>query len=69
MLVEDGILVRKYWFSVSAAEQERRIRTRLDDPVRRWKLSSVDAASIGHWDDYSRAKDGHPGVTMVDCGQ
>lgn len=57
LLVEDGILVRKYWFSVSAAEQERRIRARLDDPVRRWKLSSVDVASIGHWDDYSRAKD------------
>ncbi|GLY69565.1 polyphosphate kinase 2 [Amycolatopsis taiwanensis] len=57
MLVEDGILLRKYWFSVSAAEQERRIRARLDDPVRRWKLSSVDVASIDHWDDYSRAKD------------
>jgi polyphosphate kinase 2 len=57
LLVEDGILLRKYWFSVSDAEQERRIRARLDDPVRRWKLSTVDLESITRWDDYSRAKD------------
>lgn len=57
LLVEDGILLRKYWFSVSADEQERRIRARLDDPVRRWKLSGVDLQSIEKWDDYSRAKD------------
>jgi len=40
LLVEDGILLRKYWFSVSAAEQERRFRRRLEDPMRRWKLST-----------------------------
>jgi polyphosphate kinase len=57
LLVEDGILLRKYWFSVSSAEQERRIRARLEDPVRRWKLSSVDVESMSRWDDYSRAKD------------
>ncbi|HKS49138.1 MAG TPA: polyphosphate kinase 2 [Amycolatopsis sp.] len=57
LLVEDGILLRKYWFSVSADEQQRRIRARLDDPVRRWKLSPVDLESITRWDDYSRAKD------------
>ena len=57
MLVEDGVLLRKYWFSVSQDEQERRIRSRLDDPMRRWKLSPVDLDSLTRWDDYSRAKD------------
>ncbi|GAA2106971.1 polyphosphate kinase 2 [Actinomadura alba] len=57
LLVEDGILLRKYWLSVSDAEQERRFRSRLDDPMRRWKLSSMDLKSITHWEDYSRAKD------------
>lgn len=57
MLVEDGILLRKYWFSVSDAEQERRFRSRLDDPMRRWKLSAVDVESISRWEEYSRAKD------------
>ena len=57
LLVEDGILLRKYWFSVSAAEQERRFRRRLDDPMRRWKLSPLDLESLSRWDDYSRAKD------------
>jgi len=57
LLVEDGILLRKYWFSVSDGEQERRFRSRLDDPMRRWKLSPMDAESITRWEDYSRAKD------------
>ncbi|GAA4525395.1 MULTISPECIES: polyphosphate kinase 2 [Nonomuraea] len=57
LLVEDGILLRKYWFSVSDAEQERRFRKRLEDPMRRWKLSAVDLESITRWEDYSRAKD------------
>jgi polyphosphate kinase len=57
MLVEDGILLRKYWFSVSDAEQQRRFRDRLDDPMRRWKLSPMDLESITRWEDYSRAKD------------
>ncbi|GDY33403.1 polyphosphate kinase 2 [Gandjariella thermophila] len=57
MLVEDGILLRKYWFSVSDAEQERRFRARLHDPMRRWKLSPMDLESITRWEDYSRAKD------------
>jgi polyphosphate kinase 2 len=55
-LVEDGILLRKYWFSVSDAEQERRFRARRDDPMRRWKLSEIDIESIVRWEDYSRAK-------------
>jgi polyphosphate kinase 2 len=57
LLIEDGILLRKYWFSVSAAEQERRFRRRLDDPMRRWKLSPLDLESLSRWNDYSRAKD------------
>ncbi|MER7367963.1 polyphosphate kinase 2 [Nonomuraea wenchangensis] len=57
LLIEDGILLRKYWFSVSDAEQERRFRARLEDPMRRWKLSEIDLESINRWEDYSRAKD------------
>ena len=57
LLVEDGILLRKYWFSVSDDEQQRRFRQRLDDPLRRWKLSPMDLESLVRWEDYSRAKD------------
>jgi len=57
LLVEDGILLRKYWFSVSDVEQEHRFHSRLDDPMRRWKLSPMDLESITRWEDYSRAKD------------
>ncbi len=57
LLVEDGILLRKYWFSVSDEEQERRFRARLEDPMRQWKLSPMDLESITRWEDYSRAKD------------
>ncbi len=57
MLVEDGIVLVKYWFSVSDQEQERRFRSRLKDPMRRWKLSETDVLSITKWVDYSKAKD------------
>jgi len=57
LLIEDGIMLRKYWFSVSDEEQQRRFRARLDDPMRRWKLSPMDLESISRWEDYSRAKD------------
>jgi hypothetical protein len=57
LLVEDGILLRKYWFSVGDDEQERRFRSRLTDPTRSWKLSPMDLESITRWEDYSRAKD------------
>jgi polyphosphate kinase 2 len=57
MLVEDGVLLRKYWFSVSDAEQQRRFASRLNDPMRRWKLSPMDLESVSRWEDYSRAKD------------
>lgn len=57
MLVEDGIILLKYWFSVSDVVQEERFRSRNDDPMRRWKLSPNDVVSITKWEDYSRAKD------------
>ncbi len=57
LLVEDGVLLRKYWFSVSDDEQEARFRSRLDDPMRSWKLSPMDLESVTRWADYSRAKD------------
>jgi len=57
MLIEDGILLRKYWFSVSDGEQLRRFKSRLNDPVRQWKLSTMDLESVYRWEDYSRAKD------------
>jgi polyphosphate kinase len=57
MLVEDGLLLRKYWFSVGDTEQETRFRSRLEDPMRQWKLSPMDLESIARWEDYSRAKD------------
>jgi polyphosphate kinase len=57
MLIDDGIMLRKYWFSVSEAEQLRRFRARLTDPVRQWKLSPMDMESLYRWEDYSRAKD------------
>ena len=57
MLVRSGILLVKYWFSVSEEEQERRFLARLNDPTKRWKLSPIDLASRTRWVDYSRAKD------------
>ena len=57
MLVEDGIHLSKYWFSVSDDEQERRFRARLEDPLRQWKLSENDLLARQRWADFSRAKD------------
>jgi polyphosphate kinase 2 len=57
MLVDDGVILIKYWFSVSDDEQERRFRSRIDDPLKRWKLSPIDVQARGRWVDYSRAKD------------
>ncbi|MFI9771221.1 polyphosphate kinase 2 [Streptomyces sp. NPDC052415] len=56
MLTKDGILLAKYWFSVSQAEQRTRFAIRQVDPVRRWKLSPTDIASLDRWDDYTKAK-------------
>ena len=57
LLVEDGIMLRKYWFSVSDEEQYKRFKSRRNDPLRQWKLSPMDLESITKWEDYSRAKD------------
>lgn len=57
LLVEDGIMLRKYWFSVSDEEQYNRFVSRREDPLRQWKLSPMDLESITKWEDYSRAKD------------
>ena len=57
MLVDDGIILIKYWMSVSEEEQERRFKARLKDPLRQWKLSTTDVQSRNRWIDFSRAKD------------
>ncbi|MDX6638985.1 MAG: polyphosphate kinase [Solirubrobacterales bacterium] len=57
MLVRSGILLVKYWFSVSDEEQERRFEARVKDPMKRWKLSPMDLKAREKWADYSRAKD------------
>ena len=57
MLVRSGIILIKYWFSVSDEEQERRFQRRMKDPIRRWKISDVDLQSRKFWIDYSKAKD------------
>jgi polyphosphate kinase len=57
MLVRSGIILIKYWFSVSDEEQERRFHERAADPAKRWKLSPMDLESRNRWVDYSKAKD------------
>src|SRR5579863_7845382 len=57
MLVRSGIILVKYWFSVSDEEQEHRFQDRMQTPTKRWKLSPMDLESRKHWADYSRAKD------------
>jgi polyphosphate kinase len=57
MLIRSGIILIKYWFSVSDEEQEHRFQQRMKNPTKRWKLSPMDLESRKHWADYSRAKD------------
>lgn len=57
MLIRNDISLVKFWFSVSQAEQRTRFLIRRIDPVRQWKLSDTDLASLGRWDDYTRAKE------------
>ena len=57
MLVRSGILLFKYWFSVTQEEQRRRFESRKNDPLKQWKLSPIDQASIDKWDDYTEAKE------------
>ncbi|WP_108835286.1 polyphosphate kinase 2 [Tateyamaria sp. Alg231-49] len=57
MLTRSGIKLFKYWFSVTQEEQRRRFASRETDPLKRWKLSPIDRASIERWDDYTEAKE------------
>ncbi len=57
MLIRDGIVLIKYWFSVSDEEQEQRFKGRMDDPTKQWKLSTMDLESRARWVEYSKAKD------------
>ena len=57
MLTRSGIHLFKYWFSVTQAEQKRRFMARQKDPLKQWKLSPIDKASLGKWDDYTEAKE------------
>lgn len=57
MLVRSGIILVKFWFSVSDEEQERRFQARIDDPTKRWKLSPMDLEARTRWVEYSKAKD------------
>jgi len=56
-IVDDGILLVKYWLEVSDTEQKRRFNARIDDPLRQWKLSPTDLCSRSRWFEYSRARD------------
>ena len=57
MLLRAGLILIKYWFSVSDEEQEKRFQARIDDPTKRWKLSPMDMQSRAKWAEYSKAKD------------
>jgi len=57
MLIRAGIILVKYWFSVSDEEQERRFQDRINDPTKRWKISPMDVESRSKWVEYSMAKD------------
>jgi polyphosphate kinase 2 len=57
MLVDDGVLLFKYWLAVDQAEQEERFAERAQDPLKRWKLSPIDLKAREHYDDYTRARE------------
>ncbi|MBM3562213.1 MAG: polyphosphate kinase 2 [Alphaproteobacteria bacterium] len=57
MFVSSGVRLYKYWFSVTREEQQRRFRSRMNDPLKQWKLSPIDRASMNKWDDYTEAKE------------
>ena len=57
MLARSGIKLFKYYLDISHAEQKRRLKDRRDDPLKQWKLSPVDEASLDKWDDYTKAKE------------
>ncbi|WP_245804599.1 polyphosphate kinase 2 [Erythrobacter tepidarius] len=57
LLVDDGILLFKYWLAADQAQQEARLRERLEDPLKRWKLSPIDLAARAKYDDYTKARE------------
>ena len=57
MLVRSGIILIKFWFSISNEEQEFRFKMRIEDPLKQWKLSPMDMESRRHWEDYTKAKE------------
>ena len=57
LLVDDGILLFKYWLAADQAQQEERLRERLEDPLKRWKLSPIDLAARAKYDDYTKARE------------
>jgi polyphosphate kinase 2 len=65
MLARSGIILIKYWFSVSDEEQEKRFQDRINDRTKRWKLSPMDLESRSRWQDYSRAKDAMMAYTDI----
>ena len=65
-LVDDGILLFKYWLTTDQAQQEERLRERLDDPLKRWKLSPIDLAARGQYDAYTEAREAMLKATHTD---
>ncbi len=57
MLIRSGVILIKYWFSISDDEQDRRFQERIDDPLKRWKFSDTDLKGRDRWEEFSRAKD------------
>ena len=57
MLVRSGIILLKYWFSISDEEQQFRFQMRIEDPLKQWKLSSIDLESRVRWEQYTKAKE------------
>ncbi len=66
LLVDDGILLFKYWLAADQAEQEARLRERLEDPLKRWKLSPIDLAARAKYDDYTKAREAMLKATHTD---
>ena len=71
-LVDSGILLFKYWLEVNPEEQEKRLRARIDDGRKIWKLSKMDFKSFARWDEYTRVRDemfedGYCVGTVVRC--
>ena len=67
MLIDDGVHLFKYWLATDQAQQEERLRERLDDPLKRWKLSPIDLAARERYEDYTEARERMFAATHTDC--